>query len=246
MASPGVLAGLKAALAYDDADRQALAQSFLDHKIAVYIDTLGQLADDYGYDYGGRIDLSDEVLQALAQEAAAHAASVVDTFNSEVDKLVDRNAGLNRDAIIDLYEQWVEARADSHAPIIAVTEAYSAHADATASFWAAAGLEPQFDFGPHAVGEDHAECSICQALEDLSPHPLSRVIEVGMPHVNCRQSWAEDGVDESQLPDELQLGATPGGIVGTDPLVQRHGNDRDAATAAVHGLVAGGTGTLGQ
>lgn len=245
MATPRQVAQLKAALSYDEADRDGLAQDFLEHKIAVYIDTLGELADTYGYDYGGRIDLADDVIASLATQARAHADSVVATFNSEVAAFVDRNAEADRDTIIDLVDQWAAARADSHSPVIAITEAYEAHADATASFWQAAGVEPEFDFGVHGPEDAPPQCDICEALVALSPHPLSRVLEVGVPHHQCRQSWQEVGVDAAGLPDEIQLGAATGGILGTDPFITRHGNDRQAAVRAIADLVAGDAGTVG-
>lgn len=235
MATERQLAQLRAALAYDEADVRSLTEAFLDVKVAVYTDTLLVLAEEYGYDLADDLDLSDDVLRALRDEARRDAQSVVDTFNHDMDQLLQENAALRRDDLITLYEQWAEARADSRADMVAVTEAYPAHADATMAFFQAAGIEPEFDFGGH--GDDDPRCEVCQALADTGPHPLARVLAVGIPHINCRQEWHERDVDPALLPDELRLGANIAGIVGQDPLVHRAGGHTEAASQITGGLL---------
>lgn len=240
MASERQLRQLRAALAHDEADERALVESFLEHKVLVYIDTLGDLADAYGYAIeDDEIVLSDDVIRALRDESRAHAKSVVATFNRELEQLLDRNAEKDRDDLLDLYETWAEQRADSRTTAIALTEAYSAHADATAAFFQAAGLEaePAFDFGGHPeLGDSPPACAVCQALVDTNPHPLSRVLEVGTPHIQCAQEWHERDVDPDTMPDEIHLGAAVAGIVGRDALVNRAGNDHEAAAAMIRDL----------
>jgi hypothetical protein len=230
VASDRQLRQLRAALAYDEADVRALTEAFLEVKVAVYADTLGDLADEYGYELdGGEVDLADDLLVALRDEARRDAQSVVDTFNEDMGRLLDENAELPRDQLIDLYETWAEQRADSRSEMIAVSEAYPAHADATIAFWRAAGVEPEFDFGVHEADDAPPQCEVCIALAETSPHPLARVLAVGTPHINCRQSWAEVGVDADTLPDTIQLGEATAGVVGGQPLVDRLGNHAKAA-----------------
>src|SRR4029079_5096365 len=122
MATARQLRQLRAALAYDEADLRALTEAFLEVKVAVYADTLGDLADEYGYEIdGGEIDLADDLLAALHAEARRDAQSVVDTFNEDMNRLLGENAGLTRDELIDLYETWAEQRADSRSEMIAVS-----------------------------------------------------------------------------------------------------------------------------
>lgn len=230
MATERQLRQLRVALAYDDADLRALTEAFLEVKVAVYADTLGDLADEYGYAIdGGEVDLADDLLVALRDEARRDAQSVVDSFNADMERLLAENAGLPRDELIDLYETWAEQRADSRSEMIAVSEAYPAHADATMSFWQAAGVEPEFDFGVHEADDAPPQCEVCIALAETSPHPFRRVLAVGTPHINCRQSWQEVGVDPDTMPDTIQLGAAVAGIVGGRPLVDRLGGHAPAA-----------------
>lgn len=230
MATARQLRQLRAALAYDEADLRSLTEAFLEVKVAVYADTLGDLADEYGYEIdGGEVDLADDLLAALHAEALRDAQSVVDSFNADMERLLNENRERARDELIDLYETWAEQRADSRSELIAVSEAYSAHADATLSFWQAAGVEPEFDFGVHEPDDAPPQCDVCLALAETSPHPYARVLAVGTPHINCRQSWQEVGVDPDEMPDTIQLGAAVAGIVGGRPLVDRLGGHGQAA-----------------
>lgn len=223
---------LRASLQWGREERDELTDTFLEHKIFTYVETLADLAVAHGADVTpDDIVLSDEILVALKRESIEHAGMVVDTFNRDLGEFLQRNSDLERDRLLDAYEQWAEARADSKAETVAVTEAYSAAADATMAFYAANAdqAEPLFDFGGH--GDDDAQCAICQALVQTSPHPLARVVDVGSPHINCRQDWHETG--ELELPEELAMPSAPAGIVGKQHFLGRHGDDRTLATAAL-------------
>jgi hypothetical protein len=226
------LAQLKQLLVLDDQARTEMADAFYQHKVTVYANTLADLADQHGFDvHGDQVTLTQDVLDALRAEADAHAAIAVDTYNRELDGWLDKQAAAPVEDVLGAYQDWSNARADAKAELISVSEAYSAHADATLAFYVDNGVEPEFDFGGH--GDADPRCVVCQALLDHSPHPLSRVLEIGTPHLNCRQSWHALDVD---LPDELQLGAAVAGIVGGEPWVHRHDNDHQAAADAISRL----------
>lgn len=238
MATPAERRTLRVALRMDRADRRNLAQEFAEWKIRAYIDTLAELAETHGYTIDqDEIVLSDTVLRALTREARDHAAIVVDTFNTRVEQFIDRNKDRHPSEILDDYVAWSDERHDRHAETIAITEAYSAHVDATVAFWQATGHEPMFDFGGH--GDPAARCDVCQALEETSPHPLARIREIGVVHIGCRQDVHPVGdLDATWMADEIELGTETGGIVGTEPLVNRNRNDHDAAAAEVRRLAA--------
>jgi hypothetical protein len=224
----------KRELAWGDDERREFAEAFLTAKIEAYEATLLDLMDDYGYQLDADdLDLPDNVVAALADEARRNAGYVVDTHNREMEELVERHADLTVGEIIDAYETWAEQRADTRSEQIAVTEAYNAHADATVAFFG--GIEGAlFEFGGHP-GDEPPECEVCRALVETNPHPLERVIAVGNPHINCRQSWHPLATDED-LPDELVLPQDVAGIVGGEPLVNRTGNDHAAAADTVRNL----------
>lgn len=222
---------LARALRWGREEVDELADDFLDHKVFTYLETLGDLLREHGAAIeNDDIDLSDEILLALRAEAREHAQFVVDTYNRDLDSFLTRNADLPRAQLLDTYDAWAADRADARAEIIAVTEAYSAHADATAAFYAAQGIEPEYDFDHSHPGEDAPSCEVCAALEATNPHPAARVVAVGSPHIGCRQSWK---ARDPELPDELAVPTRTAGIVGSQPLTNRYGNDKVLAAAAI-------------
>lgn len=223
---------LRASLRWGREERADFYDAFLETKVITFVETLGELARELGYDIeDDEIDVSDDVLKALRDEAREHADFVVDTYNRDLDDFLDRNRELSRDDLLRDYESWAEARADAKAETIATTEAYSAAADATVGFFLDNGLlDAEFDFGGH--GDDDPVCEICEALRVTSPHPASRVLAVGNPHIGCRQDW-HHRVDPGDLPDEVQLGRNPAGIIGAQHYLGQHGDDRTAAAQAI-------------
>lgn len=212
-------------------DRRALADDLLAVKRAVYVDTLRDLAESHGYEAPSTIQLSAEVERALRDEATEHAALMVRTFNDELAEFLERNRDLDERAVVDLYGTWATDRWEKRAEQIAVTESYGPHADASLSFYADNGLEPDYEFGIHAADDQPPECELCQALMETNPHPGSRVLEVGIPHIGCRQSWEAVGLDPEQLPEELRIGQSVAGIVGAEPLNMTLGGTSEAVEA---------------
>jgi hypothetical protein len=231
---------LRQTLRWGREERAELAEAFLEHKIVAYVETLSDLLADNGVTEWDEDDiadqLSDSILRALRAEAREHAGFVVDTFNGDLDAFLERNADLPRAELLDSYDAWSTGRADARSEITAITEAYSAAADATLAFWEANAPAGEYDFGGHPeLGDDAPECKVCQALVASNPHPVERVREIGNPHIGCRQNWHRKA---GELPDELRLPEEPAGIVGAQPLVNRHGNDHDAAAEWIAGLAS--------
>jgi hypothetical protein len=196
-------------------------------KVRVYEDTLGELADSYGYE-SEDVQIGDEVARALSDEADQQAERITDSYNRALAAFVERVADevTYEDAVAQLVT-WSDNRDDSHAEVIGITEAFTAHADATVTFFRDNDVEVQFDFGEHGT-DDAPQCPVCIALVARNPHPLERVLRVGNPHIQCRQTW-HALVDEGALPDEVELGLRGvAGIVGTDPLVNRTGGTQGA------------------
>jgi hypothetical protein len=226
---------LRSSLKYGAADRKGLAEAIYDAKRQVYVETLADLAEGHGYELDGDVILAPTVEAEIRAVAQEHARLIADSYNRDVDAFLDRNESLEKDALLDTFDAWSQDRLDQHADLIAVTEAYDAYTDATVSFYAENGLEPEYEFGGHPeLGDADPACDLCQALEATNPHPHARVLEVGIPHVQCRQNW-HALVDPENLPDVLTLGGQTGGVLGADPLNMALGGT-DEAVQHVHDL----------
>lgn len=197
-------------------------------KLRTYADTLSGLAHDFGYD-ADDVQVGTRVAQALSDEADDHAESIAASYNEAMEIQVQRFGalGLTYEQAVEEVAQWSDQRDEARAEMIGVTEAYSAHADATVSFFADNGIDVTFDFGRHGTDQP-AACPVCQALERTGPHPVERVLEIGTPHINCRQSW-HPRTDDVVFPDTIEVGLrSTAGIVGTDSLVHRAGGHTQA------------------
>lgn len=210
----------------DDEDDAALADTLYLWKLRAYEDTLAELADAYDFDVDD-VSLSLSIQEALRAEAEVRAQQINATYNGDVTSFIaDIVDEASYEEAIDSISEWSEARDADRSTLIGITEVYTPHADATLSFFRDAGIEPDFDFGGH--GDDHAECPVCQALEAKNPHPFARVVEIGTPHIQCRQRW-HARIEGDELPDEFTLGqGDTAGIVGNDSLVHRAGGQAAA------------------
>ena len=221
---------LLSALRWTAQDRREIAEAIYATKVTTYIDTLADLALGYGYELPeGALRLAPDVDRGLKENATLQARRIVDTYNRELRGFLERNHGRPEVEVVDDYRAWMEDRSEHKSDEVAVQEAYSAYADAVAAFFVANDMDPLFEFGGHPEeGDEPPECDVCQALEATNPHPLSRVLEVGTPHIGCRQKW-HALVEPDDLPEELVLPSSLAGIVGADPLNMRLGGDVAAA-----------------
>lgn len=210
-------------------DVAALASKLFSAKQRVYRRSLLELARYLGYDVK-RPDLAPAVTQGLRAESRDHAQRIADTYNRD---LLDAAEGRNDGEL----RSWAVARQRARAKPTAITEAYSAHADATIAAIMDLGLfeDATFDFGGHPeLGDAPPACSICEAIIRGNPWTAADVVRLGSPHPACRQDWHLNTIDQRALPPahELSLGQTLAGIVGGQPLIIRSGG-RQQATEAV-------------
>lgn len=213
-----------------------LADKLFRAKRRVYRRSLLELALSLGLNIT-RPQLSDEITDELHKEADRNARRIAGTYNRDLADAARRYTG-PASQLEDSLRTWAKSRQRKRAKPTAITETYSAHADAMLSAARDLGIEsPHFDFGGQP-SDDPPECEICQVLMATNPHPLDFVIEIGNPHVACRQDWHLSGYDQREFPSEPRLGRTPGGLTGSDTWLQRHGNDRQAAVRAIETAVA--------
>lgn len=222
-------------LAMGDEDVARLTDKLLTAKRRVYRRTLTTFAQRLGYSTG-LPNLSEEVLAALEAESRDHATRMVETFNRDLALQAEKVGPLPDAKVGPTLTKWANSRQRKRAKPIAITEAYTAHADATMSAILDLGLPEGtlFDFGGHPeLGDAHPVCSICKELVTHNPWTVADVVRVGNPHPGCRQLWRLSRLEQRDLPAELpDLGQTIAGIVGKDSLITRAG-DRDSATAFV-------------
>lgn len=211
------------------AEIDALADKLFEAKKRTYRKTLRELHQrNYGSEI--RVTLSAEIESTLRSEADANAGRIARTYHEELARFSSTLTPLPAERLDEAITQWRSVRDRKRAPLIAVSEVYPAHADATLSFFRDVGMEDlTFEFGGHPeLGDADPACEICQTLAATNPHPLEDVVAIGTPHPNCRQSWRPQGVDGRELPVDPVLGQTPGGIAGRRSLVTRAGGRAQA------------------
>lgn len=225
------------AVRFGPSEAADIADQLYQHKLDVYIGTLEELAAHHGYTVSEAIVLSDEIDQALFDESHLAANQIVSTFNADLGTFVRAlpDDMTPEDALKEV-QTWTEERAKYKGQTIGVDQAYDAHADATVHFYESAGAtDLLYDFGGH--GDPDPECELCEALKAANPHPAERVLEIGTPHPGCAQEWHARDVAADVLPATFTLGAGhTAGIVGQQSFLQRHGNQRAKATAAIQAM----------
>jgi hypothetical protein len=212
-----------------DIDR--LTDLLIRTRLEVYERTLRDVVDQLGADRD--VQLSPRVRAQLNIEARRHARLIARNFNDALAEYAVRvGPGLSDQELRRTLALWAENRNQRHAPLIAVTEAWGPHADATMAAFLELGLDDaRFDFGGHPDDSPPA-CDICQALVDTNPHPLTRVLQIGVPHPQCEQRWRVRGKPRVASTGDEPLGQRVAGVIGRDTLIQRAGS-REAAVRAI-------------
>lgn len=216
-----------------ESDIAALADKLFVTKRRVYRRTLREQAKRLGYADPGFPQLSQEVVNGLQAEARDHAERIAESYNDDLSAHAGEEADAKSDEVRSRLRTWAISRQRKRAKPTAITEAYSAHADATLSTFLDLGLpeDVTFDFGGHPeLGDAEPVCDICTALIVRNPWTLADVVRIGNPHIACRQQWHIRNLEQRDLPPELpDLGQTLAGVVGNETLLSRHGNHRDEA-----------------
>lgn len=207
---------------------EKLAATLLRSKVRVYRKTLRELAAQYGVE--AQIKMTDDVKAALAEESLKAANQIARTRNSAAIRIARRlrATGLSDKRIEQDLRILINQRQNKRRELVAITEAYSAHADATLAFFRDAGDLSQMNFGGHPeLGDAPPECEVCRAIIDGNPWSVDQAIRIGTPHPQCRQSWHADL--NQPLPDTVTVGEKIAGVVGRESLVSRAGSHAAAA-----------------
>lgn len=231
MASKRAIQRAARRLAMRSAAIDELTETLFASKRRVYRRTLLEHATFLGYEIT-RPQLSDAVERALRDEAADHARSIARTYNRELAAAAQRMGSALPESELDAQlGRWARSRQRRRAPLIAVTEAYGPHADATLAFFRETGLgdEVLLEFGGHPeLGDAPPACIICQAIVATNPHTPAEAAQIGTPHPNCRQHWHLARYDQAVLPATIDVGNAIAGIVGAESLLTRAGGREEA------------------
>lgn len=221
-----------------EADIAQLADKLFRAKRRVYRRSLHEIAKRLGYDIT-RPQLSQEVVNGLQKEARDHAERIAENYNTDLAAQAEGMVDAKNEDVRSQLRTWAISRQRKRAKPTAITEAYSAHADATMSAFLDLGMpeDVTFDFGGHPeLGDAEPVCDICKALIRGNPWTLADVIRIGNPHVACRQQWHLNQLEQRDLPPLAPaLGQTLAGIVGNDTLMAREGG-RVQAVEFIAGL----------
>lgn len=215
-----------------------LSDVFYRAKAREYRATLLGLSGRYGHPRK-RVLLSAEIREALRTEAREHARLVIRTTNAAIEAEAKRRNDLPPYLLARHLQNFVGERTRRRSPLIARQEAATARLDAEVAFYRENGIEPDFDFiGPAA------KCPVCKRLKSGGPWPIDVVVRIGQPHIGCTHHWKARAYSAAKLraggarPGRISAGrGAVAGIVGTDPLMHRHGT-QDAMLAYLDGLVA--------
>lgn len=186
MATPRQIKRAVDALAWDVEDVRRLSEKLFEAKRRVYRRTLLEQARFFGYDVP-RPRLSDELVEGLRREARDHAAVIATTYNRELRRHAARvGPAIPRERLQPALRRWTNARSRKRARMVAITEAYSAHADATLTFFRDLGIDVMLEFGGHPeLSDAPPACPICIAIAAGNPYTLAEAAAIGTPHPQC-------------------------------------------------------------
>jgi hypothetical protein len=218
-----------------DADVLRLARKLYAIKAKAYRDTLLEAQRRHG-GARSRVVLSQEIRDAIREEADLHARYSVQTMNRMIERWAQRNSHLDRRTFANELGRFLRERGKTRSQVVSGMAPLTAKLDAEVAFYRENGIEPEFDFaGPPA------KCELCRVLKATGPHSIERVLEVGYPHLNCTHRWrsrsrATAAMREGGIrPGQISAGrGAPAGILGSRAMIDRLGN-LDVAIASLTG-----------
>lgn len=197
-------------LKYGPDEQSSLAEALYKAKVEAYEQAVLYEAQRMGFDVTReqvRLD-NAQTKSHLRKQARLHAGYIVNTHNTDLAKhLGELEQGptyplKNRFQLAQDVDKWARERFTKRMSLITTTEAFTPLMRGTLDFYRQNGMETDFDF--------HAEpgaCAFCKRLLDTNPHPLRKVMRIGIPHPGCAHAWVPRLVSPTQPPGgELWLG----------------------------------------
>lgn len=190
-------------MSYGEEEANNLSEVLYKSKVDAYEQAVWNEARRMGFDVL-REDVKLENAQALSQlkkQAQEHASYIINTHNKDLEKkLTGLEEGpkyplKNRFQLAQDIDQWAADRFAKRAQLIARTESFTPMMLGTVDFYRQNGIETEFIFD-----SAEASCHLCKTLKATSPHPLKKVMRVGIPHPNCVHSWTPVVKNPTQPP----------------------------------------------
>jgi hypothetical protein len=180
-------------LKYGEDEQAALAEALYNAKVMAYEEAVMHEARRMGFDVSrDQVSLANPQTKShLRKQARLHAGYIVNTHNADLTKhLSELEQGptyplRNRFQLAQDVDKWARERFTKRMSLITTTESFTPLMRGTIDFYRQNGIETDFTF--------HAEpgaCSFCKRLLETNPHPLRKVMRIGIPHPNCAHSWA--------------------------------------------------------
>lgn len=184
--------GMLLLLSYGPEEQSALADTLYKAKVQAYEMSILAEAQRMGFQVDPeQVKLANKQAKSLLRrEANKHAAYIVQTHNKDLTKkLSELESGpkyplKNRFQLAQEVDQWASDRFAKRATLIARTESFSPLMRGAVDFYTQNGIETEFVFD-----SSPASCDVCKRLKATSPHSISRVKRIGIPHPNCVHSW---------------------------------------------------------
>lgn len=142
----------------------------------------------------------------LRKQARRHAGYIVNTYNKdlrkELGRLADQSYPLkNRFQLASDLDRWAAERFAKRLEMVATTESFTPLMRGTLDFYRQNGIDTHFVFN-----SEPASCDVCKRLEATNPHPMRKVMRIGIPHIGCVHSWSPVVTEPIMPTHDLWLG----------------------------------------
>lgn len=197
-------------LSYGEDEQSSLAEALYKAKVDAYEQAILNEAQRMGFEVDRtQVALNNAQTKShLRKQANLHASYIVRTHNSDLQKhLKSLEDGptyplRNRFQLAQDVDTWATERFRKRASLIATTESFTPLMRGVLDFYRNNAIETEFNF--HA---EPGSCDFCKRLLETNPHPLRKVMRIGIPHPGCAHAWSPVAVSPTQPPGgEVWLG----------------------------------------
>lgn len=195
---------------YGLAEQQSLAETLYKLKVDAYLDSIIHEARRIGFDIDvARAELANPQTKShLRKQANRHAGYIVSTYNKDLAKKISDLAAeqyplRNTFQLASDLDRWAAERFAKRVEMVAVTESFTPLMRGMIDFYRQNGIETDFIFESNP-----ASCDLCKRLMATNPHPMRKVMRIGIPHIGCVHSW-RPALEKLEMPThDLWLGGT--------------------------------------
>lgn len=195
---------------YQQAEQDALAETLYKLKVDAYEEAIYEEAHRMGFEVDrSAVSLDNAQTRShLRKQARRHAGFIVNTYNRDLHKKLDDMSQQqyplkNRYQLAADLDRWSSGRFSKRVDMVATTESFTPLMRGTIDFYRQNGIDTDFIFD-----SEPASCALCKRLEATNPHPIRKVMRLGIPHIGCVHSWSPVVKSPDMPTHELWLGGT--------------------------------------